>query len=160
MLGTNEIRPQKHGRWSDNEYGLRFELGEPDSTGGVSYRGCTMNRTGFVNLSYRAEHKEQCAKAAGKDFSWPAEAVDFFNAYNTPGNFMVLPWKGGFDIAQDVIYGGYRDSFDLFLLGIYNRFLEADGQEPVYGIRGTYSFYYSYHIPYGCSDGDSASYRV
>ncbi len=138
-MDKKEIRLCRDGNCSRNRYDLKYELGEPDCKGGLSFRGITMNTTDLVTKSYYWEHKEQHKRQTGKDFPWPQEALDFFDAYHTPGNFMVLPWREGFDIGKDIKDRYYQDSFDLFLLGIYNFFLEQDGQERAHEIRCRYS---------------------
>ncbi len=117
----------------------KYELGEPDCKGGLSFRGTMMNTTDLVSKSYYWEHKDRHKSKTGKDFPWPQEALEFFDACNMPGNYMVLPWRKGFDIGKEIKDKYYQDSFDLFLLGIYNFFLEQDGQEPVHGIRCRFS---------------------
>ena len=116
-----------------NKYGLKYELGEPNCTGGLSYRGDVMNSAEITNKVYYWEHKELHRNVTGKEFPWPEEALAFFDAYHTPGNFMIHPWRDGLDIDKARKDAGIGDYFDLFLLGIYNYFLEQDGKEPING---------------------------
>ena len=138
-MDKKEIRLQQDNNCSNNRYDLKYELGEPECTGGLSFRGFTMNTTDLISKSYYWEHKDQHKRKTGKDFPWPQEALEFFDAYRTPGNFMVLPYREGLDVGKDIKNRHYQDCFDLFLLGIYNFFLEQDGKKPVHGIRCTYS---------------------
>ena len=138
-MDKKEIRLQQDNNCSNNRYDLKYELGEPDCTGGLSFRGFTMNTTDLISKSYYWEHKDQHKRKTGKDFPWPQEALEFFDAYRTPGNFMILPYREGLDVGKDIKNRHYQDCFDLFLLGIYNFFLEQDGKKPVHGIRCTYS---------------------
>ncbi len=114
-----------------NRYGLKYELGEPNCTGGMSYRGDVMNSAEITNKVYYWNHKELHRNATGKEFPWPKEALTFFDVYHTPGNFMVHPWRDGLDIDKARKDAGISDFFDLFLLGIYNYFLEQDGKKPL-----------------------------
>ncbi len=116
-----------------NKYGLKYEMGEPDCRGGLSYRGDVMNSAEFINKAYYWDHKELHRNVTGNEFPWPAEALEFFDVYHTPGNLMIHPWRPGFDIDMARRDGNIRDSFDLFLLAIYNYFLEQDGKQPVNG---------------------------
>ena len=116
-----------------NKYGLKYELGEPNCTGGLSYRGDVMNSAEITNRVYYWDHKELHRNVTGKEFPWPKEALEFFEVYHTPGNFMIHPWRDGLDIDKARKDAGTKDYFDLFLLGIYNFFLEQDGKQPLYG---------------------------
>lgn len=115
------IRPQSE----FNGYGLKFELGEAGCTGGLSYRGDTMNSVATTNRAYYWEHKEM----HGREFIWPKEALTLMDVYHTPGNFMVLPYRKGLSVNQVRGTGESKDYFDLFLLAIYNFFLKANGME-------------------------------
>lgn len=123
------IRPQMDNYGRYNRYGLKFELGEPNCTGGLSYRGDTMNSVATTNRGYYWLHKEQQGK-----FVWPEEAIRLMEVYHTPGNFMVLPYREGFSINQARGTGDTRDYFDLYLLAIYNFFLEAAGRQSIYEV--------------------------
>ena len=114
-----------------NKYGLKYELGEPNCSGGLSYRGDVMNSAEITNKVYYWKHKELHRNVTGKGFPWPEEALAFFDVYHTPGNFMIHPWRDVLDIDKARSDSKASDYFDLFLLGIYNYFLEQDGKEPV-----------------------------
>ncbi len=132
VMDRKSIRKQCDCDCRHNKYGMKYELGEPECIGGLSYRGDTMNSADVSNKVYYWDHKELHRNVTGKEFPWPAEALEFFNVYHTPGNFMLHPWREGLDIGKarrNAIE--CRDSFDLFLLAIYNYFLEQNGQEPV-----------------------------
>ena len=114
-----------------NKYGLKYELGEPNCSGGLSYRGDVMNSAEITNKVYYWNHKELHRNVTGKEFPWPEEALAFFDVYHTPGNFMIHPYRDGLDIDKARKDAKVRDYFDLFLLGIYNYFLEQDGKQPL-----------------------------
>ncbi|MGN0435422.1 MAG: hypothetical protein ACI4D8_02195, partial [Wujia sp.] len=116
----------------------KFELGEPGCTGGLSYRGDTMNSVATTNRAYYWEHKEM----HGSDFVWPKEALKLMDVYHTPGNFMVLPYRNGFSINQARGTGNAKDYFDLFLLAIYNYFLEMNGESGDYKVSLDYVLKY------------------
>ena len=132
------IRPQMDNYGRYNRYGLKFELGEPNCTGGLSYRGDTMNSVATTNRGYYWLHKEQQG-----GFVWPEEAIRLMEVYHTPGNFMVLPYREGFSINQARGKSAASDYFDLFLLAIYNFFLEAAGRQSIYGVTLDYVLKYN-----------------
>ncbi|MCR4786971.1 MAG: hypothetical protein K5888_00145 [Lachnospiraceae bacterium] len=134
-LDKKVIRRQYDRENKYNKYGLKYELGEPDCTGGLSFRGDTMNSVATTNKAYYWDHKELHKSATGREFPWPKEALTFIDLYHTPGNFMPLPWREGISINQSRGTGTSRDFFDIFLMAIYNYFLEEDGKEPVNRIR-------------------------
>ncbi|MGN0438259.1 MAG: hypothetical protein ACI4F4_07005 [Lachnospiraceae bacterium] len=120
------IRPQMDHNGKYNRYGLKYELGEPDCMGGLSYRGDTMNSVATTNRAYYWFHKELHKK--NEPFPWPKEALDFMDVYHTPGNFMVLPFRSKFSLNQARGCGESKDYFDLYLLAIYHFFLEMNGE--------------------------------
>ena len=132
------IRPQRDNDGRYNRFGLKFELGEPGCTGGLSYRGDTMNSVATTNRAYYWAHKEM----HGSDFVWPKEALELMDVYHTPGNFMVLPYRIGFGINQTRGTGNTKDYFDLFLLAIYNFFLEMHGKDGDYDVNLGYVLKY------------------
>lgn len=128
-LDEKEIRLQPDPENRYNRYGLKYELGEPDCTGGLSFRGDTMNSVATTNRVYFWEHKELHNERKMEGFPWPKEALDLIELYHTPGNFMVLPYREGLSINAARGTGNTHDYFDLYLLAIYNFFLEQNGQE-------------------------------
>lgn len=118
-FGKKVIRPQT----SYNKEFLKYELRGPECEGEISFRGDTMNSVATVNRFFYKEYK------VDNDFVWPAEALEFIKIYHNPGNFMILPFK--IDCSPNSARGisASRDFFDLFLLAIYNFFLEASGQQ-------------------------------
>ena len=134
MVDSKIIRRQC-GEFEQNKYNLKYELGEPNCTGGLSYRGITMNLTDKANYSYYWNHKELHRRVTGKYFQWPDEAIEFFSVYHAPGNFMILPWRKNLDINYCNQNGWYGGAFDFFLLAIYNFFLEMNGKEPLGSIN-------------------------
>ncbi|MCR5734149.1 MAG: hypothetical protein K6G22_06010 [Lachnospiraceae bacterium] len=113
-----------------NKFGLKYELGEPDCRGGVSFRGDTMNSVATTTRAYFWAHKEMHRTRKREDFPWPKEAQNLMDLYHTPGNFMVLPYIKDISINKSRGVGNTRDYFDLFLLAVYNFFLEKNGQTP------------------------------
>lgn len=118
------IRTQK----SYNVFGLKYELGEANCTGGVAFRGDTMNSVATTNKMYFFEHKD----IEKENFEWPKEALDFIDVYHTLGNFMVLPFINGLSVNRERGIGPSKDYFDIFLLAIYNFYAECAGKEIKY----------------------------
>lgn len=138
-LDKKVIRPQKDYDGRYNRFGLKFELGEHGCTGGLSYRGDTMNSVATTNKAYYWSHKE----IHGDKFIWPREALKLMDIYHTPGNFMVLPYRNGFSINQARGTGNSKDYFDLFLLAIYNYFLQMNGVDGDYRVSLDYVLKYN-----------------
>lgn len=116
-----------------NAYGLKYELGEADCTGGISFRGDTMNSVATTNRAY-LKHKELHYKNTGVNFPYPEEALKLMDLYHTPGNFMILPWCAESSINCDRGTGNAKDYFDLFLMAIYNSFLVYNHKDWCNGI--------------------------
>ena len=133
-LDEKKIRKQCDYGGRYNKYGLKYELGEPECKGGLSYRGDTMNSVAMLNRQYYWKHKELHSNATGKEFPWPVEALRLINTYHTMGNFMILPFRENFSINQVRGQGMTKDYFDLYLLAVYNYYMVEAGQEPVYDV--------------------------
>lgn len=129
-LDKKEIRLQPDPDHRYNRYGLKYELGEPDCTGGLAFRGDTMNSVATTNRAYYWDHKELHNEQKMEGFPWPKEALDLIELYHTPGNFMVIPYREGLSINKARGIGNSFDYFDLYLLAIYNFFLEQNGEQP------------------------------
>ncbi len=129
-LEKKEIRLQPDPDHRYNRYGLKYELGEPDCTGGLAFRGDTMNSVATTNRAYYWDHKELHNEQKMEGFPWPKEALDLIELYHTPGNFMVIPYREGLSVNKARGIGNTFDYFDLYLLAIYNFFLEQNGEQP------------------------------
>ena len=129
-LDKKEIRLQPDPDHRYNRYGLKYELGEQDCTGGLAFRGDTMNSVATTNRAYYWDHKELHNEQKMEGFPWPKEALDLIELYHTPGNFMVIPYREGLSVNKARGIGNTFDYFDLYLLAIYNFFLEQNGEQP------------------------------
>lgn len=129
-LDTKEIRLQADCESKYNRYGLKFELGEPNCAGGLSFRGDTMNSVATTNRAYYYDHKELHNDKKMEDFPWPREVLELIDVYHTPGNFMVIPYRENFSLNATRGRGKSHDYFDLYLLAVYNFFLKKYGQDP------------------------------
>ena len=125
-----------------NRYGLKYELGEPDCIGGLSYRGDTMNSVATTNWAYYLGHRELHNDRKMDGFPWTDEALELMDLYHTPGNFMILPFREGLSINCARGLGNTHDYFDLYLLSIYNFYLEQNGGEPYNNISLSYMLKY------------------
>ena len=137
-IDRKEIRPQLSSPNNSNRYYLKYEVGEPHCTGGLSFRGCVMNTAAITNKAYYWERKNKYKGITGIEFPWPREALEFMDLCNTPGNFLILPYMRDLDIGKErgyhnrkqTVSSSYRkDYFDIFLAAIYNFFLEQAGRE-------------------------------
>lgn len=129
-IDKKEIRLQPDPDHRYNRYGLKYELGEPDCTGGLAFRGDTMNSVATTNRAYYWDHKELHNEQKMEGFPWPKEVLDLIELYHTPGNFMVIPYREGLSINKARGTGNSFDYFDLYLLAVYNFFLEQNGDQP------------------------------
>lgn len=126
-LDKKEICLQK----TFNDYGMKYELANPEVKNGVVFRGDTMNSVATTNMEYYRKHKNK-KEFRGKDFKLPDAALTLLDLYHTIGNFMVLPYKyGEGSINATRGKGPSRDYFDLYLMAVYNAYLEMEGKPAV-----------------------------
>ena len=129
-LDKKSIRTEQDLLGRYNRYGLKYELGDPDSSGGLSFRGDTMNSVATTNRAYYWSHKELHNDKKMDGFPWPNETLKLMDLYHTPGNFMILPFREGFSINCARGTGSTHDYFDLYLLAIYNFYLKQNERDP------------------------------
>ncbi len=139
-LDNKEIRFQSDPENRYNRFGLKYEMGEPECTGGLSFRGDTMNSVATTNRAYYQDHKELQNDKKMEGFPWPKEILELIDIYHTPGNFMIIPFIEGLSLNSSRGRGKSHDYFDLYLLAIYNFFLENNGMEPEENVRLEYLF--------------------
>lgn len=142
-LDEKRIRKQCDNEGRYNKYGLKYELGEPDCKGGLSFRGDTMNSVATTNRAYYWRHEEAHMQ---EEFPWPKEALRLIESYHTMGNFMILPWRDGFSVNQARGCGESKDYFDLYLMAIYNFFLEENGKKPANEISLKFLLKYNHKL--------------
>lgn len=114
-----------------NKYGLKFELRNKETDGGVSFRGDTINTVATSNREYiKLMNKLQPVNPhwSADDIDWPREALEFIDAYHTPGNFWILPYMEGISVNCDRGIGAAKDYSDLFLLAVYQYYLGINGR--------------------------------
>ena len=118
-----------------NKFGLKFELRNKEIDTGFSFRGDTMNTVATTNREYcRLINRLQPVNPhwTADEIKWPKEALEFIDAYHTPGNFWILPYIEGMSVNCARGIGAARDYFDLFLCAVYNYFLSLNRKEKEY----------------------------
>ena len=101
-----------------NMQGYKYEIGNRKNR--IIYRGDTMNSVATTLNRYYFSF--------GKDALLPDAAIKHINLYHTAGNFMVLPFQYGLNINGQRGIGLSHDYFDLYLLAVYNWYMDIDGE--------------------------------
>lgn len=110
-----------------NRHGLKYEIGDADGKGRMSFRGDTMNSVATTNRAYLDFCNDKGTVIREDEACWPKEALEFMNMYHTPGNFMLLPYTNRRSINAARGRGSSADYFDLFLMAVYNFFCTQEG---------------------------------